>query len=77
MIDFNKHKDEIFNNLIYDIQDAGTRFIINYGGAGSGKSYTQTQHEIMCALESRQNTLVIRKVSNTLNDSVVALFRSI
>lgn len=69
--DFSTYASEIFNPLIYDLQDADTRFVINYGGAGSGKSYTQSQHEIMCALENKIVTLVLRKVSNTLNKSVV------
>ena len=77
MIDFNTHKDDIFNNLIYDLQDAKTRFVINYGGAGSSKSYTQTQHELINCLSRKERILVIRKVSTTLKDSVISLFNSI
>lgn len=62
------------NKLYHLLRKTSTRFIINYGGAGSSKSYSQTQFEISKLLESRQKLLVIRKVSNTLNDSVISLF---
>lgn len=62
------------NRLYKRILDSDERFIVNYGGAGSGKSHTQTQVEITKALQSKEKILVIRKVSNTLNDSVVSLF---
>jgi len=75
--DFNTYKAEIFNPLIYDLQDAKSRFIINYGGAGSGKSYTQAQHEIISALEKKETILVIRKFATSLNDSVVFLVNHI
>ena len=75
--DFHTYRQELFNPLIYRLQDAETRFVLNYGGAGSGKSYSQTQHEIMNALQRKQRILVIRKVGKTLPDSVVSLFESI
>ena len=62
------------NKLYRKLRKCNTRFIINYGGAGSSKSYSQTQYEISKLLESKQKLLVIRKVSNTLNDSVISLF---
>ena len=77
IIDLNKHRDEIFNPLIGTLQKSDKRFVINYGGAGSGKSYTQTQHEIIRCLQKTEKLLVIRKVGTTLKDSVVALFVSI
>lgn len=77
IIDLNKHRDEIFNTLIGTLQKADKRFVINYGGAGSGKSYTQTQYEIIRCLQKQEKLLVIRKVGTTLKDSVVALFVSI
>lgn len=76
-IDLNSNKKELFNDLIYDLQDAKTRFVINYGGAGSGKSYTQTQHEIIKCLQGYEKVMVTRKVASTLKDSVISLFTSI
>lgn len=77
LIDFDKHKDELFNLLLRELINAKTRFVINYGGAGSGKSFSQTQHEIIKCLQKKEKLLVIRKVSTTLKDSVISLFISI
>jgi len=76
-IDLNKHKEDIFNDLIYKLQRASTRWVLSFGGAGSGKSYTQAQNEIMSCLEKKRKTLVIRKYSTTLKDSCIALIKEI
>ena len=76
-IDLRTHQDKLFNPLISKLQKAKTRFIINYGGSGSGKSYTQTQHEIIKCLQGKEKILVIRKVNTTLKDSVISLFNTI
>jgi len=76
-IDFAKNSDKIFNPLFYDLRKADTRFVINFGGAGSSKSYTQTQHEIIRAMEHKETVLVVRKYASTLRHSVIALFRKI
>ena len=68
---------KLFNPLFWDLYKTTNRFVINYGGAGSGKSYTQSQFEIFKCLTERHKTLVIRKVSTTLQDSVCALFLQI
>jgi phage terminase large subunit len=77
IIDLNKYKDELFNPLIYDLQKSNKRFVISYGSAGSGKSVTQTQHEIIKCLSNKEKLLVTRKVGSTLNDSVISLFMTI
>lgn len=77
LIDLDTHKESLFNHLIYKLQSVKTRFVINYGGAGSSKSYTQTQHEIIKCLQRKEKLLVIRKVNNTLKDSVISLFTTI
>jgi hypothetical protein len=76
-IDLNKHKESLFNNLIYKLQKSVTRWVISYGGAGSGKSYTQAQHEIIQALKKKQKTLIVRKYSTTLKDSCISLVKEI
>ena len=77
MIDFNKNKEQLFNPLFHSLQKTQNRYVINYGGAGSSKSYTQTQYEIINCLLRREKLLVVRKVGTTLKDSVIALFTSI
>lgn len=54
--------------------DYTTRFEVYYGSAGSGKSYFCTQKLALKALESQRKILVVRKVGNTLKDSVWALY---
>jgi phage terminase large subunit len=76
-IDFAQHANEIFNPLFHKLQKSKSRYVINYGGAGSGKSFTQTQHEIIRALQSKETTLVTRKFASTLKHSVIALTRRI
>lgn len=68
---------KIFNTLFWELREANTRFVINYGGAGSGKSFTQTQFEIIKCLQNKENILVIRKYATTLKNSVIKLFLSI
>lgn len=54
------------------------RFEVYYGGAGSGKSVFLTQKLIYKYLKyPNRKCLVIRKVQNTIKDSVFALFKSI
>ena len=67
----------LFNRLFHDLQKAQTRFVINYGGSGSGKSFTQTQNEIIKALQGKETILVTRKYASTLKHSVIALTRRI
>ncbi len=56
------------------LKAANTTYIVNYGGGGSGKSYSTALHIVRKCLESSQKVLVIRKVANSLNDSVVSQF---
>ena len=77
IIDLDKHKNELFNPLIGTLQKSDRRFVVNYGGAGSGKSFSQTQYEIIKCLQKHEKLLVIRKVASTLKDSVISLFTSI
>lgn len=67
------------NDLVDDLRMANTRFVVSYGSAGSGKSYSQAQYEIeKCLSEDRiEKTLIIRKYGTTLRDSVVSLVTSV
>ena len=56
------------------VRNYTTRFNVFYGGAGSGKSHFVVQKVILKALQYKRKVLVIRKVGNTLKDSVWAMF---
>jgi len=71
------HK-RIFNTRYYELLTKQLKDItILYGGAASGKSYAIAQYYLIQLLKGNRNLLVIRKVGNTLRDSVYALFISI
>lgn len=55
------------------VRDYTTRFNVYYGGAGSGKSHFVMQKILLKALQYKRKVLVIRKVNNTLKDSVWAM----
>lgn len=58
---------------LYDrLMAADKRFILSYGGTASGKSFSAIQKEVSIADTRKVKTLVIRKVANTLRDSVTA-----
>ena len=56
------------------VRDYTTRVNIYYGGAGSGKSHFVSQKVILKCLQYKRKLLVIRKVGNTLKDSVWSMF---
>jgi len=65
----------LFNPLFFDILSVKTRFCVNYGGAGSSKSYSQAQAEVVKALQRKEKILVCRKHAVTLKDSVISLIK--
>jgi len=68
----------IFNKVYLPyLTDYEKRFEVYYGGAGSGKSVFVTQKLIYKYLKyENRKCLVVRKINNTLRDSVFALFKS-
>lgn len=56
------------------VRDYITRFNVYYGGAGSGKSHFVAQKLILKCLQYKRKLLVVRKVGNTVKDSVWAMF---
>ena len=56
------------------VRDYTTRFNVYYGGAGSGKSHFVAQKVLLKCLQYKRKLLVIRKVGNTVKDSVWAMF---
>lgn len=73
-IDFDR---SIFNDLFGKVAKSTSRFVVSYGSAGSGKSVTQAQYEIIKCLQGNEKVLIIRKFGTTLKDSVVSLVISI
>lgn len=53
------------------------RYMVLYGGAGSGKSYFLAQRSLLRVLAGGRNFLVVRKVARTNRDSTFALFRQV
>lgn len=48
---------------------------MNKGGGGSGKSHATGENEVIHSLENKEKILVVRKVANTLKDSVIPLIK--
>ncbi|MCB0699120.1 MAG: PBSX family phage terminase large subunit [Chitinophagaceae bacterium] len=65
-----------FTPLFQKLNDADTRFVINYGGTAAGKSFSAAQKELIASCNAGIKTLIIRKVGNTLRDSVIPSFRN-
>lgn len=69
--------EEVFTPVYNRLIEAQTRFVLNYGGTGSSKSYSAAQKEVILTLSNKTiRTLVIRKVASTLKDSVIPSFRN-
>jgi phage terminase large subunit len=70
-------KKDNFTQVFHQISKASDRFVINYGGTASSKSFSAAQNEVLKAARYNDTkTLVIRKVGATLRDSVIPSFRS-
>jgi phage terminase large subunit len=67
---------KMFTPVFKDVYHSEARFNIVYGGTASSKSFSVAQNEIVKSFERQGNILVIRKVANTLRDSVIPSFRS-
>ena len=69
---------QAFNEWIWNILDTyDSRYEVYYGGGGSGKSYGAVQKSILKSAKNERRVLVIRKVSNTLKDSIFRLYKTI
>ena len=68
----------VFNKIYLPLIDCATRYMILYGGAGSGKSHFVAQRYILRMMqEGGVNILVVRATGNTNRDSTFALFKQI
>lgn len=71
--------EKVFNSRFLPLlKDEKHRYLVLYGGAGSGKSVFAVQRYIMRLMQKKLcNVLVIRAVAATHRDSTYALFRQI
>lgn len=67
----------VLNKSFKDVKQRNERFIILYGGAGSGKSYYTAQHILLDCIENTVKWCCIRKVARTLRNSVFELFNDL
>lgn len=73
-IDFDM--DDIVNEWGHPLMEDRNRYLILYGGAGSGKSVVAAQKLLLRILEEKGHKfLVVRKVANTIRNSVFSLLR--
>jgi hypothetical protein len=65
------------NKTYHPLYHSKKRYNVVKGGAGSGKSYGVTQIEILKSIERKEKVLWLRKVHNTLRNSIFSLIQQI
>lgn len=65
----NIHKNIFLPAYYNDLQDYSKRFLVLYGGAGSGKSHYAAQKIVFKALTDKRKVLVLRKINRTTKNS--------
>lgn len=68
--------NEVYLKYLYNQPKGKASTMVFYGGAGSGKSVFAVQNTILKALNSKRKILVVRKVGNTLRESIFAEYKS-
>jgi len=69
---------ELTNEAYHSYYTDDSRYVLYYGGAGSGKSvFAAQKHMVRILNEPNHRILVVRKVARTLRHSVFALFRDL
>jgi phage terminase large subunit len=66
-----------FTNVYWKIQEANTRFVVSRGGAGSSKSVSQHQTELINLLDADYDILFVRKHATDIKDSCFKLLKTI
>lgn len=68
----------VFNKAFLPYINNDSRYLVFYGGAGSGKSYFVCERYIYKMLKSKRfNLLVVRKTGKSNRDSTFALFKQV
>ncbi len=69
---------KVFNTVYLPSFECDKRYLVFYGGAGSGKSYFIAQRYVVKLLKEKMcNLLVVRAVANTNRVSTFALFKQV
>lgn len=68
---------ELYTEVYWKIQKTTKRFVVNYGGAGSSKSVSQHQNELMNLLDADYDILMIRKHASDIRDSSYKLLQNL
>ena len=66
-----------FTNVYWRLLEANTRFVINWGGANSSKSWSQAQKEVIELVSYPGDIMAVRKIGAELYDSVYFQVREI
>jgi len=78
VIDFTIDEHRLFSKVFYKIRSAKSRFVVVYGGAGSSKSYSVHQNELLHIMESgKGDTLFFRKHATGHRESCYKLLNLI
>ena len=73
-----KISSKVFNKVYLPYLDNLNRYLIFYGGAGSGKSYFVVERYIKKILQQKMmNLLVVRATGKSNRDSTFALFKQV
>jgi len=68
-------KKRFFNECYLPYLNIKERLLVLYGGAGSGKSVFGVQRSVIKLLKNKRKMLVVRKVTNTIRESIFAEFK--
>ena len=68
---------KLFNRSYWPLLEDEHRYLVLYGGAGSGKSYFVAQRYITKLLTGKLNLLVVRNTGKSNRDSTFALLKQI
>jgi len=77
IIDFATYADKLFSKVFYQVRKVKSRIVVIYGGAGSSKSYSVHQNELINLMSSNYDTLILRKTGSDLRDSSYKLFEQL
>ncbi|MEH0156500.1 phage terminase large subunit [Limibacter armeniacum] len=77
-VNFDRH---LFNPLYWHIdaafKDPSIRFVFIYGGSSAAKTYSMVQRVVVEALAEGNRTMVVRKFSTDIDDSIYADFKKV
>lgn len=77
VIDLSKNRDKIFTRVFYQVRKAASRYVAVFGGAGSSKSYSVHQSELINIKDGNSDTLFIRKHGSDIRESCFKLLQTI